>query len=493
MHFAKCREVFGSLHFRLTVWNTIVVLLMVAATMIGVRWGLKRFLVLEIDQFLLDDAAELSRVVQEMYLVDPQQLYHHLDNRVDTHKLRGLYVELIEANNLSPDGVRWCSRDVPGAPIFPWSNRQRDLGPETVNGYRVIQRVVALEHGRQQAVLTVRIGSKLAPVDEDVSKLTQMMLVMGGFALLLSPIGGYWLAGRATRPLAKIIDTTSRLHPANLAERLSIRGTRDELDRLSQTINGFLDRINAYLQQNREFTANAAHELRSPLAAVQSSLEVALNADRTADEYKELIGETLEECGTLRDLVNHLLLLAETDGVLSAADAEIFALDHIVRRSCEMFTGVAEAAEVSLKIGRVDNVEVAGDASRLRQVINNLLDNAIKFTPGGGRISIDLWASQATSEAVLQVADTGRGIAIDDLPHVFERFYRGDKSRRRGEGVRGTGLGLSICQAIVAAHGGRIEVSSRLGEGTTIMVRLPLHLPPAKVAEPANAAEAAIL
>src|SRR5262249_11170132 len=154
-----------------------------------------------------------------------------------------------------------------------------------------------------------------------------------------------------TRPIARIINTTARLHPSSLAERLPLRGTGDELDRLSATINGFLDRIAVYLEHNREFTANAAHELRSPLAAIQNSLEAALNTDRTTDEYKELLGEILDECEGLRVLVNQLLILAESDAGRMQLAAEHVELDGIVRKTCDMFQGVAEAANVTLRVG----------------------------------------------------------------------------------------------------------------------------------------------
>jgi signal transduction histidine kinase len=255
---------------------------------------------------------------------------------------------------------------------------------------------------------------------------------------------------------------------------LPLRGTRDELDRLSATINSFLDRIATYLEQNREFTANAAHELRSPLAAIQSTLEVSLNNDRTIDEYKELLLEILEECESLGVLVNQLLILAESDAGHLQLGTEPMRLDEVVRKAIDMFRGVAEAAEVDLRMDRLDAVRIEGDAGRMRQVINNLIDNAIKFTPAGGRVDVSLTVNATAGQAVLSVADTGVGIPESDLAHLFNRFYRGDKSRHRGKEFRGTGLGLSICESIVAAHGGQISVASIPNRGTTMSVTLPI-------------------
>src|SRR5262249_25090465 len=152
-----------------------------------------------------------------------------------------------------------------------------------------------------------------AYVEEDISKLTQLMLIVGTILLIAAPLGGYWLAGRATQPLGEIIRTATNLHPSQLEERLPLRPTGDELDQLSATSNSLLDRIAAYLERNREFTANAAHDLRSPLAAIRSAVEVALNAPRSSQEYQDLLCDIVEQISDLSLLVNQLLLLAETD------------------------------------------------------------------------------------------------------------------------------------------------------------------------------------
>jgi signal transduction histidine kinase len=200
---------------------------------------------------------------------------------------------------------------------------------------------------------------------------------------------------------------------------------------------------------------------------------VALNADRTVEEYKEVLSVLLEECGQMRMLVNQLLLLAEGDAGRLRLHSEALRWDQIVANSVEMFRVVAEAAEVELMARHIEPVLIHGDGNRLWQVINNLLDNALKFTPPQGRVSVDLRLDEARRLCILEVTDTGAGIAPNDLPRIFDRFYQGDKARERSSLSRGLGLGLSICQAIVAAHGGTIEVASALSRGTTFTVRLP--------------------
>ena len=323
----------------------------------------------------------------------------------------------------------------------------------------------------------VRVGSSLKPVEEDVAKLTGLTTYAGVALLFLAPLGGYWLSGRATHPLARIITTAARLRPSHMEERLPIRGSGDELDKLSQTINRFLDLIADYLERNREFVANAAHELRSPLAAIQSSVDVTLNTNRSVEEYEDLLGEIAGECGQLSVLINQLLLLAETDTARFVLESQPVALDGLVERSVDMFRGAAEERGIQLIAECTPDTLVNGDADRLRQVVNNLIDNSLKFTPRGGTVRVEVQPQPALRQVVLRVADTGLGIDPVDLPHVFERFYRGDKSRQREQAVHGNGLGLSICKSIVQAHGGDIQAYSTPGKGATFSIRLPADGP----------------
>ena len=278
--------------------------------------------------------------------------------------------------------------------------------------------------------------------------------------LFLAPLGGLLAVGPGHAPLGAHHHHGRPAAPSHMEERLPIRGTGDELDKLSLTINRFLDLIADYLERNREFVANAAHELRSPLAAIQSSVDVTLNSDRSVAEYQDLLGEIADECGQLGVLVKQLLLLAETDTARFEIERRPVHLDRLVERSVEMFRGAAEERGIQLAPIAGTIPQVQGDGDRLRQVINNLIDNSLKFTPRGGRVQVELGPDAQRGQAVLRVSDSGQGIDPVDLPHVFERFYRGDKSRARERSAHGNGLGLSICKSIVEAHGGTIGVES---------------------------------
>jgi heavy metal sensor kinase len=292
---------------------------------------------------------------------------------------------------------------------------------------------------------------------------------------LLTPLVGYWLAVRATKPVAEILRTAEHLKPTRLGDRLEVFGTQDELDRLSVTINRLLDEVAGHVERQQQFVADAAHELRGPLAAMRSSLEVAISQDRTADAYRETLGDVLEEARHLSKLANDLLLLAETGDDTRARPYERVDLAAILRQTVAMFGGVAEERSVGLVLEpAAGTVQVAGDASQLRQVLGNLLDNAIRFTPDGGRVTVAVVSDEDRHEAVVAVADNGCGIEADHLGRVFDRFYKTDVSRTRSEAARGGGLGLAICRSIVERHGGTIAVMSEVGRGATFTVRLPM-------------------
>lgn len=465
MFSAHFKPVVQSLRFKLTIWNTLVVLLVAAFALVSVRQGLHFMLLRETDDVLREEAAEILLAIEQSY-PDREALYHELKRKSVVHQERGWFVQLLDAEGTEV----WASPSTPELVLQSSTGFARGARFLTVGPYRIAQR--RLER-RGLPEYVVRVGTSTEFINRDVDKVTRIAAPVGLAILLLAPLGGFALSGRATRPLKKIIATTERLRPSRMSDRLPIRGTGDELDQLSQKINTFLDQIAEHLAHHRDFIANAAHELRSPLAAIHSSVEIALGKARTSEEYEDLLYSITDECAHLTTLVNQLLLLAESDAGNLEMTTQPVRLDEIVRRSLDMFAGVAEERSVQLVADVQADVTVLGDGSRLRQVVNNLLDNAIKFTPSGGRVRVELHHDSREGGAALKVSDTGIGIPRDALPRVFERFYQADKSRLRATYDRGGGLGLSICQSIVSAHRGGIRIDSEEGHGTTVTVVLP--------------------
>jgi heavy metal sensor kinase len=285
---------------------------------------------------------------------------------------------------------------------------------------------------------------------------------------VLAVLGGLFLSRQALRPVALSIRTARGLNPQNFSARLPRTGAGDELDELAGTINDLLDRLAAYHAQIIRFTADASHELRSPLGAMRAAVEVALQKTRTEGEYREVLASLGEQCERLTALVNGLLLLARADAGEVDLEREPVVLSTLVSDVVEMYEPLAEERGIQLTAHPPSPATVLGDSSRLRQLVTNLVDNAIKFTGTGGSVTLRVERDEARARLV--VADSGEGIPQDHLPHVFERFYQASPARSSG----GSGLGLSICRWIVEAHGGDVSVESHPGNGTTFIVSLPL-------------------
>ena len=453
------------MRFKLTVWNTVVVLLIAILALVSVRQGLYYMLLHETDGVLRDEAEEIRLMLQQTW-PDRGTVFEELNRKSAVHEQHGWFAQVLDA----PASTVWASPRTPDSVLSRPFDGSQPHGFLTVGPYRVAQSRLSRPGDPD---FMVRVGTSTEFIRQDVAQVTRIAAPVAVVLLLLAPIGGFLLSGRATRPIRRIIRTTQGLRPSRLTDRLPIRGTGDELDQLSEKINAFLDRIADYIEKQRDFTANAAHELRSPMTAILSSIEIGVSKERTPREYEELLDLVHEECTRLTTLINQLLLLAESDaGYLDQVRGPV-SLDEIAQRSVDMFAGVAEDRDVRLVLETEPDVLVSGDPGQLRQVLNNLLDNAIRFTPPGGRITLSLHREPGSHDAVLSVGDTGAGIPPNELPRIFDRFHQVERSRDRTVATRGSGLGLSICQAIISAHGGEIVVESPPGYGTTVLVRLP--------------------
>jgi heavy metal sensor kinase len=323
---------------------------------------------------------------------------------------------------------------------------------------------------RGSIIGVVRVATPLAPLTEALDRLRWLLLAAGTGAVCVAVAGGYLLASLALAPVDRITTTAREIGAGALDRRLRLGGPNDEVRRLARAFDEMLDRIDETLERERRFTADAAHELRTPLTILKGELEVALRRDRAPEQYRQVLASMTQEVDRLVRLTEDLLTLARADvGGIPLAQQPV-SLDEGVRWAEEQFRRVAEEKSITLRATGTTPLMVRGDADRLRQLLMNLVDNAIRYTPIGGHVTLT-WDRQGHF-ARLAVSDTGSGIAPEDLPHLFERFYRADRARARAAG--GTGLGLAIAKWIAEVHGGRIAVDSRPGYGTTATVWLPL-------------------
>jgi two-component system heavy metal sensor histidine kinase CusS len=286
---------------------------------------------------------------------------------------------------------------------------------------------------------------------------------------VLFPLVGYRTARHGIRPVEEIAETARRITSTNLRERIRAEGYPSELALLAGTFNEMLDRLEESFERISRFSGDIAHDLRTPVNNIRGEAEVALSRARTADEYRDVLESSLEEAVRLSDLIGDLLFLARAEGPLEHLNLQKIDVGELLNSVREYYEATASDGGIALvAAGDRGPIIAALDRSLLLRAVSNLVSNAIAYTPHGG--SVTLAASETAAEIRIQVSDTGGGIAADALPRVFDRFFRVDPSRSRSSG--GTGLGLAIVQSIMTLHGGSAEITSQLGRGTCVTLRM---------------------
>ncbi len=339
-------------------------------------------------------------------------------------------------------------------------------------------RVFGTPFGPGQRSPAVFVAAPMRPLLVDLRQLRLALLAIVVATLGLTAVVGWFLASKAMQPVDSMTREAQRIgEAADFSRRIPEPRRRDEIGRLAGTFNEMLGRLGRAFTMQRQFLADASHELRTPLTAIRANVDILLGgADDDPVQRREMLRAIAQESDRMGRLVDDLLALARSDAGQEPVrerlsfDALLLDVYHQQRRL---------AGDVRLTIAEFEPVDVDGDPDRLKQLLLNLIDNARRHTEPGGSVTLDL--RRQGEFAVLEVRDTGSGIAAAHLPHIFERFYRADSSRSRAGG--GAGLGLAICREIVEAHGGTIEVQSRVGAGSTFTVTLPLP-PPSETAEP---------
>jgi heavy metal sensor kinase len=313
-----------------------------------------------------------------------------------------------------------------------------------------------------------------APMDATEATLRRVRLLLlwsAPLVLLLASLGGYWISRRALAPVDEITREAQVIGIQNLSQRLAVPASGDEIQRLSETWNGMLARLEGAVKRLSQFTADASHELRTPIALIRTTAELTLRRERSAETYREALRQVVVESERTTRLVEDLLLLARSDAGLPSLPLERMELTPLVQDVCQQGRVLAEARQLQISAEIPDEpVYVEANDPALRRMLLLLLDNAVKYTPSGGRITLSVDCGSAG--ATVAVRDTGIGIPETALPHVFERFYRVDESRNRDAG--GTGLGLSIAKWIAERHHASLEAESVLGEGSVFRIRFPL-------------------
>lgn len=473
-----------SVRFRLTAWYTLLLAIVILAVGIALTLAVQRQLRQSVDDRLMRTVDKISPEV-EVGL-----------SRRDT----GIVFDLPELNPITSPGqvVQILAYDgtvmtttggsdddaLPFTPIDPDDVRQVRFTNAEIDGaaVRIVTYPMIIRGNRDADILVgaIVVAESLEPVERTLAVLTRLLLLALPIGLVLSAFGGWFLAGRALDPVDRITTTaasiaTSRYGSRSLATRLDVPNTNDEIARLARTFNHMLDRLEETFRAQRRFVADASHELRTPLTAIRGNIDVMLLQVQRGEGSPEDLADAMEdirrESARMSRLIADLLSLARTDAPPDQSQRLTpIPLNAFVTDALRTATGLTAGQQVRAE--PLPDATIIADRDQMTELLLILLDNAIRHTPTGGEIVVSADLSPTTVR--IAVLDTGEGISEEDLPHVFDRFYRSSRSRDRATG--GTGLGLAIAQSIAHLHGGEIVATSTPGSGSTFTVTLPRSL-----------------
>ncbi|HTW66333.1 MAG TPA: ATP-binding protein [Bryobacteraceae bacterium] len=434
-----------SIGARLTLWYSLVLLAGLALFGAGIWIVVAHSLNAAVDETLAEQLQGVTTVLQAEY---------------EPGNPANLKEELSEYVEATPEG-RWIDvRDPSGAPVI-----SDNAAPSSAH-YRTRVTEVAVRGQR----FRVTVAAPLESTELTLRRLREVLLWATPVVLLIGSLGGYWMSRRALAPVDAITRAARSIGIENLSERLEVPATADELARLAETWNNMLARLEAAVKRLSQFTADASHELRTPITLIRATAELTLRRERPAETYREALRQIIQESDRTTRLIEDLLLLARADAGLPAWPLDRVELAPLVLDVCEQGQILAQERQLEIAAEAPEQpLYVQANDPALRRLLLLLVDNAVKYTPAGGRITVSV--ALDSSGPTVTVRDTGVGIPDAALPHVFERFYRVDESRNREAG--GAGLGLSIAQWIAERHHARLEAESVVGHGSAFRVRFP--------------------
>jgi heavy metal sensor kinase len=459
-----------SIKFRFTLWYLLVLAVLLSALSVGVYFYLSRSLYRNLDDSLELRSTQLRSIPAILDSIRQGEFQEELGEIVILYFYTGNQLVEVSPRGISiPLGHEFISQAIAGTSSFT------TIQTEEGEGMRLLAVPVNLSMpgpppGIQPATLVIARSTK--HIDQALAGLVRTLIIAVPLALALAAGGGIFLARRALKPVDKIAQTAQEIEESDLSQRINVN-TKDELGRLAATLNEMIGRLEKAFQRQKQFTSDASHELRTPLAVIEAESSLALQKERPSSDYRQSLETISQESRRMSSLINQLLTLARADAGKEQWNFTEVDIGKLITDLSADVEVLCQEKGLSFKLGQTQDLVVKGDEARLRELFMNLLDNAIRYTPSPGTVSVSL--RREGQMAAVATMDTGIGIPAEDIPFIFERFYRVDKSRSRTEG--GSGLGLAICQHIAEIHGGKIEVESQVGTGSTFSVWLPLQSP----------------
>jgi heavy metal sensor kinase len=453
-----------SIRTRMTMWYLLavgsIVVLLGLGVFFGVSWSLRHVADMELSSGI-DGVTAFLR------------------HKLAIHEMDNLPEELREHSALLPRGKMFRVRSGDGSLIFeteamqaipPFAPLAGEMTRRSVEVERRSYRTFSKSETVGSYLFLIEVAVDQTSYIEMVDHLAIFLILSIPVAAVLAALGGYWMSGRVLRPIHQITDAASSIDAHNLTRRLPVIGTKDELDRLSETLNHMLDRIQISYERIAQFTADASHELRTPVAFIRSSAELLLMGRANGITKTRGIEDVLRESEYMAALIGDLLTLARGDSKDGSLEMELFELTEAVDGILARGRALAAAKNISIDYSQSSQVvAIHGNRNACERILLIFLDNAIRYTPKGGHVALNTWTSG--NSCGFTVSDTGIGIAPEDQERIFERFFRVDTARTPSDG--GTGLGLAIARRLIEAHGGTVSVESELGRGARFIVRFP--------------------
>jgi heavy metal sensor kinase len=447
---------FKSIKFRLTVWYLLVI------TILLITFGTLAYFMLSynLNQNLDDSLQARSLELRDSLVVEGDRISFNeqLSELVLLYDANGLLIQRFGPNVAFPDIDKLVKQALIGDKLFLTKSTDDEqevrfyATPFNINSNRI-----AILVGRSTAVVKDVLGTYLN--------------IMGYSALamvILAGFGGFFLSHRALKPVDKITRAAIEIGEKNLKHRIAVK-SEDELGRLGSTLNQMIDRLEGAFDRQRQFTADASHELRTPLAVIQAESTLSLTSERSSEDYRKSLENISQETTHMSSIIERLLFLARSDAGTEPLNLQEVDIQDLLRETFNEAEILGRDKGIEFHLGPIEDASVSGDRVKLKQLLINLLENAIKYTPTPGKITASIERKKKMIEVVIK--DTGLGISSEHLPFIFQRFYRVDKARSRAVG--GSGLGLAVAKSIVEAHHGNIEVESEINKGSIFKVRLP--------------------
>jgi len=451
-----------SLAFRLTLWYTAASLLLLLAATGTLYWALVANLERSSSLFLADKV----HVVTTLLLERPNDwdgLREEIELESAARRYDQFYIRLLDENSKT---LLETSRMSALLPAERFTGLPGRVGrAESTSGALYLATEVSAPVGGRKTNWKIQIAVSLAEQQEVLRRYRRWVWAILLVSTIVCPLVGYQIARRGIRPVQYVAETAKRIGSSTLSERIQADGYPVELADLALTFNAMLDRLEESFERLTRFSADLAHELRTPVNNIRGEMEVALARDRTVEEYREVLHSNLEEAVRLSELIGSLLFLARTENPGTHIKREITAVGELLHAIAEYYEAAAEQAGVTLAVMAEADLSVNADRSLLQRAIGNLVSNALGHTASGGRV--ELSASAAQSGLEICVRDNGCGIPAESIPRLFDRFYRVDAARSQSGGF---GLGLSIVRGIMLLHGGSVQVFSEEGKGTRVVL-----------------------